>query len=208
MHWNRELVHWGSKETSSTTSTGSSHSRHSSRCSCLCGCRRCCCCCSRCSCGCGCSCGCVFFILFFSCPTGASAGAVCDVVRPVAVSVPLARLLWLVLRAQLVVRLDGLLGGAVLPGVLCRGHADMGEDVGDGPDRLRTPLAEHHPHVLLQVLGVLDEPEAHGRLVARTQVFLRHADDGRGLTNAADMNCNRTKNCFINWRLFNQKNSP
>ena len=86
-------------------------------------------------------------------------------IRSVAVSVPLARLLRLVLRSVLVVRLDRLPGGAVLARVLRGGHADVREDARDRADGLRAPLAEHHAHVGLQVLRVLDEAEAHGRLV-------------------------------------------
>ena len=110
-------------------------------------------------------------------------------IRPVAVSVALARFLRLVLRPILVVvRLDSLPGCAVLARVGGGGHADMREDARDRADGLGAALAEHHAHVALQVLRVLDEAEPHGRLVAGAQVLLRHRRDRRGLTHAADVN--------------------
>ena len=90
----------------------------------------------------------------------------------------------------MVVRLDSLPGGAVLARVSGGGHADMREDARDRADGLGAPLAEHHAHVALQVLRVLDEAEPHGRLVAGAQVLLRHRRDRRGLTHAPHVNYN------------------
>lgn len=76
---------------------------------------------------------------------------------------------------------DGACGGE--DSVNC-GHQSASGDITDG---LGLALAEHEPHARLDVLGVLDEAEAHLGLVAGTQMRLRHADDRGGLAHGPDV---------------------